>query len=216
MCVADGQCPDDFEGTCVYEDCKCPVDCEYTEDTDFGPCDAPCGEEGSKYRRIKVTKLAKHGGKKCPDYAEKQMCDGAIPQHDCDCYGNREDLCGVCGGSNECKGCDGIYYNTHRSKKPIVDRCGNCHCLNKDNPICATDEQKQDCAAKLKLQAEHKKDRSVSTRQNATLIIGFVLASIFVIIIACICRPKKKTYLPVSMVDKEDGTFNNMDDIIQF
>ena len=216
MCVADGECPEDFEGTCVYKDCKCPVDCEYTEETDFGPCDAPCGEQGFKYRRINVTKLAKHNGKKCPEYAEKQMCEGAIPQHDCDCYGNREDLCGVCGGTNECKGCDGIYYNIPGYKKPIVDRCGNCHCLNEDNPICATDEQKQSCASQLKLQAKHKTDRSVSTRQNAPLIVGFILASIFVIIIACICRTKKRTYLPVSTVDEEDGRFNNMDDIIQF
>ena len=222
MCVADGECPDDFEGTCVYEDCKCPVDCEYTEDTDFGPCDAPCGEQGFKFRRINVTKSAKHDGKKCPDYAEKQMCEGEIPQHDCDCYGNREDLCGVCGGTNECKGCDGIYYNIPGYKKPIVDRCGNCHCLNEDNPKCASEEQKESCPRKLKLLAEHKTDRSASTRQNAPLIVGFILAGIFVIIIACVCRPKKKLYLPVSTVyeegefEKEGQSFNNMDGIIQF
>ena len=192
LCVPEGECPEDFEGQCVHNDCKCPVDCAYTVNDQFEPCDATCGEQGFKIKKINVITPANYGGTACPAYGAREMCIGAVPENDCDCYGNRLDDCDVCGGMNECLGCDGLYYKDPGFKKPVSDRCGNCLCRNTNNPVCATEEQKQSCVARLKLSHAKKSDRSSVLQTNLPLIVGGSVAAIFIMIVACVCRPNDK------------------------
>lgn len=214
LCVPQGECPADFNGTCVHTDCQCPVNCEYEEDDDFGPCEAACGEKGLQTKGITIKTAPRHDGKACPPNEERE-CTGAPDYGKCDCDGHTLDRCGVCGGHNECRGCDGIYYTVRGYKIPVMDECGNCPCTNRNNQICASSEQKRACRDKLKLKAVRKTERSDRLRRNVPLYVGGGLVAIFVVVIACICRRQKKSYIPVAAHDP-GASFEHMDNLLRF
>jgi len=214
LCVPQGECPADFNGTCVHTDCQCPVHCEYEKSAEFGPCDAACGEKGVQSKNITIKTAPQHGGTACPPN-EEQECTGAPDEGKCDCDGHTLDRCGVCGGHNECRGCDGIYYTVRGYKIPVMDECGNCPCTNRNNPRCASSEQKRACREKMKLKGVRKTERSDTVRRNAPLYAGISIAVLLVIIIAFICRPKKTSYIPVAAHDP-GASFEHMDNLLRF
>jgi hypothetical protein len=184
--------PVDYKGVCFYENCKCPVNCEYTDNDDFEPCDAACGEVGSRIKKINITVAAAHKGKACPAYSEKQSCTGDYEMNKCDCDGNVMDRCGICGGKNKCVGCDDLavlpdgsailpdeteesgYRKVFGYRKKVNDRCGVC------------DGDGSTCAAKFKLMAENKKATSQTLKIALPLIIAVVVMSIFITLFTCL------------------------------
>lgn len=68
--------------TCPAGTTECgPIDCEVTEWTEWGKCDADCAG-GFQTRTRKVTVLPSHGGAKCPVLAETRECN----THKCGTY----------------------------------------------------------------------------------------------------------------------------------
>ena len=60
----------------------------------------------------------------------KDACGVCGGQNDCiGCdgrmNGKKLDMCGVCGGGNECVGCDGVPYLDGK-RVPVYDKCGVC------------------------------------------------------------------------------------------
>ena len=233
-CVCSSECPSDYaididtfltggdyNGACFNEDCKCPVDCVYTVNDDFEPCDAPCGEQGFKIKKIVVTTPAAHKGKACPAYGAKETCKGDYEiirtstyenQNKCDCDGNTMDRCGICGGKNRCVGCDGIPVLPNGNailpdgrevsgyRKQVRDRCG----------ICGGDGST--CAAKFKLKAENKKTTSHALQTGLPIIIAVVVIAIFVAVFYCIFKKPEKDYVAIATEDKdeENGYITNI------
>jgi hypothetical protein len=230
-CVCSSECPSDYaididtfltggdyNGACFNEDCKCPVDCVYTVNDDFEPCDAPCGEQGFKIKKIVVTTPAAHKGKACPAYGAKETCKGDYEiirtstyenQNKCDCDGNTMDRCGICGGKNRCVGCDGIPVLSNGNailpdgrevsgyRKQVRDRCG----------ICGGDGST--CAAKFKLKAENKKTTSHALQTGLPIIIAVVVIAIFVAVFYCIFKKPEYVAIVTEDKDEENGYVNN-------
>ena len=194
--------PTAYKGACFYENCKCPVNCKYNVNTEFEPCNAACGEKGSKIKKINITVAAAHKGFPCPAYGAKESCIGNYETGKCDCDGNVMDRCGICGGRNNCVGCDDLavlpdgsailpdeteesgYRKVPGYRKKVTDRCGVC------------DGDGSTCAAKFTLMAENKKATSQTLKIALPLIIAAVVMSIFITLFACLyCDCKKQDNL---------------------
>ena len=67
----------------------------------------------------------------------------------------------------------------------------------------------------MKLKGVRKTERSDTVRRNAPLYVGGGLVAIFVIVIACICRRQKKSYIPVAAHDP-GASFEHMDNLLKF
>ena len=217
--------PEQYAGACFNGDCKCPVDCVYTVNDDFEPCDAPCGEQGYKVKNIVVTTPAANNGKACPAFGDKQLCKGDYEiiraatyenQNKCDCDGNTMDRCGICGGKNKCVGCDGIPVLPNGNailpdgrevsgyRKQVRDRCG----------ICGGDGST--CTAKFKLKAENKQAISKTLRIGLPIIIAVVIISIFITIFYCSFKKPEKKYKAVNTEDYEYEKTEQSDANIRF
>jgi len=211
--------PTAYKGACFYENCKCPVNCKYNVNTEFEPCNAACGEKGSKIKKINITVAAAHKGFPCPAYGAKESCIGNYETGKCDCDGNVMDRCGICGGRNNCVGCDDLavlpdgsailpdeteesgYRKVPGYRKKVTDRCGVC------------DGDGSTCAAKFTLMAENKKATSQTLKIALPLIIAAVVMSIFITLFACLyCNCKKQDnlteYEAVSLEEKENDVEN--------
>ena len=199
-CVCVEKCPDGYadnidtflkspvvyKGACFYENCKCPIDCKYTVNDDFEPCDAACGEVGSKIKKINITVAAAHKGFPCPMYGAKASCTGDYEMNKCDCDGNVMDRCGICGGKNKCVGCDDLAVLPDGNailpdgrkvpgyRKKVADRCGVC------------DGNGSTCAVKFKLMTENKKATSQTLKIALPVIIAVVVISIFITLFTCL------------------------------
>jgi len=241
-CICSPNCPDDhaedidtyltapeqYKGACFNENCKCPVDCVYTVNDDFETCDAPCGEQGYKIKKIQVTTPAAHKGKACPAFGAKETCKGDYEimrtatygnQNKCDCDGNTMDRCGICGGKNRCVGCDNVPVLSNGNailpdgrevsgyRKQVRDRCG----------ICGGDGST--CAAKFKLKAENKKTTSHVLKTGLPFGIAVIVITIFVTLFYCVFKKAEKEYQAVHTEDndEEKGSivkFNDLNKII--
>ena len=188
--------PKKYKGTCFTENCNCPIDCEYTQNDEFEPCDATCGEVGYKIKQINITVNAAHKGTPCPAFAEKVTCVGDRElmlaatyenQYKCDCDGHKMDRCDICGGKNQCVGCDGVPVlpNDQGYRKKVTDQCG----------ICGGDGST--CAAKFKLMETNKKTTSHTLKLALPVIIAGVVTSIFVAIFVCTKKLETKYEQPV-------------------
>ena len=188
--------PKKYKGTCFTENCNCPIDCEYTQNDEFEPCDATCGEVGYKIKQINITVNAAHKGTPCPAFAEKVTCVGDRElmlaatyenQYKCDCDGHKMDRCDICGGKNQCVGCDGVPVlpNDQGYRKKVTDQCG----------ICGGDGST--CAAKFKLMETNKKTTSHPLKLALPVIIAGVVTSIFVAIFVCTKKLETKYEQPV-------------------
>tara|TARA_B110000483_G_C17972694_1_gene456509 strand:- start:193 stop:804 length:612 start_codon:yes stop_codon:yes gene_type:complete len=202
------------------------VDCAYTVNNDFEPCDAPCGEQGNQIKKIQVTTAAAHKGKACPAYGAKETCKGDYEimrtatygnQNKCDCDGNTMDRCGICGGRNRCVGCDGVPVlptgnailpdgrEVSGYRKQVRDRCG----------ICGGDGST--CAAKFKLKAENKKSTSHTLKTGLPIGISVVVITIFVTLFYCVFKKPEEEYEAIDAKDKDEETgytVNNRNKII--
>ena len=67
----------------------------------------------------------------------------------------------------------------------------------------------------MKLKGVRKTERSDTVRRNAPLYVGCSLAAIFVIVIACVCRRQKTSYIPV-VAHEPDAPFEHMDNLLEF
>ena len=209
--------PDKYAGVCFNENCKCPVNCAYTVNDEFEPCDAACGKQGYKIKKINVTTHAAHKGKACPAYGAKESCKGDDEivrtasyqnQNKCDCDGNTMDRCGICGGKNRCVGCDDVpvLHNGNAIlpdgrevsgyRKQVRDRCGKC---GGDGSTCA---------AKFELKAKHKKTTSRTFQTGLPIVITSIVIITMLAIFYCIFKKKNKHYesVPVEIyTDEEKG-----------
>lgn len=231
-CVCSPNCPDDhaedidtyltapgqYAGACFNDNCKCPVDCVYTVNDDFETCDAPCGKQGYKIKKILVTTPAAHKGKACPAFGVKETCKGDyeimrtatyVNQNKCDCDGNTMDRCGICGGKNRCVGCDGVPVLSNGNailpdgrevsggyRKQVRDQCGKC---GGDGSACA---------AKFKLKAENKKSTSHTLKSGLPVGVVVVIITIIVTLFYCVCKKPEEEYQvkkEYEAVDTEDN-----------
>ena len=201
MCVSPGECPENYSGVCVYENCKCPVPCLFETSSVWEPCDAACGQTGTMVKKItNITQHPKHDGTACPEYGDVSSCRTPPPFGECDCHGHKMDNCGVCGGHDDCIGCDG----TISVPKKIVDRCG----------VCGGDGSS--CLSKMHASKSSKDTRSRVFRIAVPLFLVFTVVGVLGTTLWCLCRKKsKRPYAAVDM-DGPSEAFQNMDNIIYF
>jgi len=165
----------------------CPINCTVIADTFFGKCDAQCGVQGLQYKNHTITTPPQYDGKPCPDL-ERRGCKGGNDEGFCDCYGRKEDQCGVCGGDDSsCTGCDGIIDTDEQTRK-IWNECGKCE--TKDTPCV------------LKKSTMHLKRKEFKSNLLKTLlpvgtmvILSVTLTTIFVYTIRSTKRKKREIYL---------------------
>jgi len=148
-------CPEDLivSKPCVNPTYKCPINCDFEENTSpNSTCDAECGKTGNKLIREIVIKVSpKWNGTACPKNIYEE-CYSSPSAGDCDCQNTKYDHCGVCGGKDLCKGCDGKFYSsttTHkdfeseqslydRGVKPFANKCGQCNPSTEENEKCSS------------------------------------------------------------------------------
>ena len=193
--------------SCVDNTHKCPLNCNFTESTHTGTCDAPCGKKGRKItKNVTVFNLPRFGGTLCPQNTY-EPCYGPTPTGDCDCEGNKKDDCDVCGGKNACIGCDGNKYHTPEIP-PTWNRCGECG------------EQLSDsCRVKLKLLAVKKEKKSKFHEKfiPTTFVVSFVFIFVFMFIyINRKTRTKKYEALPTTDSGIKDSGFYHKGNILSF
>merc|ERR1719428_16730 len=71
-------CPEEFERTLPCNEDFCPIDCQYSEYSGFGECDAPCGP-GSNHAYRSVLVFDEHGGVPCEEPLEKTKDCQVVP-----------------------------------------------------------------------------------------------------------------------------------------
>jgi len=147
----------------------------------------------------------KFGGTPCPK-DEYEECVRTPPLGDCDCDGNSYDHCGVCGGNDICKGCDGMYYTTFRGHvsyesekhlysgsgiKPIRNKCGECGFFS------------DECSKKMKLMASKKEKRS-KYQEKLVPAVFIVLFVAFMVVVFVYMNKSKKKYQAIPTVEISD------------
>jgi len=160
----------------------------------------------------------KFGGTPCPE-DEYEECVRTPPVGHCDCDGNSYDHCGVCGGNDICKGCDGKYYTTFRGHisyesekhlylgsgiKPIRNKCGECGGIFSD-----------ECSKKMKLMASKKEKRS--KYQGKLVPTVFVVLFVFFMVAVFVCMNKsKKKYQAIPTEEISEGEKYHKSVILNF
>jgi len=213
-------CPEDLfvSKPCVNPTYKCPINCVYEENTNpISKCDAECGKTGKKLIREIIIKVSpKWEGTACPEN-ETSECYSSPPTGDCDCQGTKYDHCGVCGGKDLCKGCDGKFYSsysTHKDyeseqnlyvggTKPFVNKCGQCNPSTEENEKCSLNNKFLESSKTTQSQFQEK-------FAPAVFIVGFI--TFIIVMFVYICWPRKQyEALPTSEPIKE-----NKSDILDF
>ena len=213
-------CPEELivPKSCVNQDFKCPVNCVYEVNTrPFSTCDAECGKTGKKLtREITIKVSPKWNGTVCPEN-ETSECYSSPLAGDCDCQGTKYDHCGVCGGKDLCKGCDGKFYSSSKSHndyqleqhlyiggvKPFVNKCGQCNPSTEENEKCLSNK-------KLLGSSNIKASRFHEKFAPAVFIVGFI--TFIILMFVYIYWPRKQyEALPTSEPKKE-----NKSDILDF
>ena len=213
-------CPEDLfiSKPCVNPTYKCPINCVYEENTSpKSNCDAECGKTGKKLtREIIIKVLPQWDGTACPEN-ETSECYSSPPTGDCDCNGTKYDHCGVCGGKDLCKGCDGKFYSsysTHKDyeseqnlyvggTKPFVNKCGQCNPSTEENEKCSLNNKFLESSKTTQSQFQEK-------FAPAVFIVGFI--TFIIVMFVYICWPRKQyEALPTSEQKRE-----NKSDILDF
>jgi len=214
-------CPEDLvvPKSCVNPTYKCPINCVYEENTILNSnCDAECGKTGKKLtREITIKVSPKWNGTACPEN-ETSECYSYPPTGDCDCQGTKYDHCGVCGGKDLCKGCDGKFYSSTKKHndypleqhlyviggvKPLVNKCNKCNPSIEENEKCLS--------KKMLLKSSNIKDSRFHKKFTLAVFI-FTFITFIIIMFVYICWPRKQyRTLPTSKPKKE-----NKSDILDF
>ena len=193
--------------SCVNATYKCPINCTYTVDYPQNlPCNANCSKTGTRLvKNVTMVSAEKFNGTRCPE-DEYEECVRTPPAGHCDCDGNSYDHCGVCGGNDICKGCDGMYYTTFRAHvsyesekslyrgsgiKPIRNKCGECGFLS------------DECSKKMKLMASKKEKRS-EYQEKLVPALFIVLFVVFMVAVFVYMITSKKKYQAVPTVEISD------------
>jgi hypothetical protein len=157
----------------------CPINCTFTWDDSYGACEAPCGQKGLKYKKYNITQQPKYDGKKCPAY-DSTECTSEPPEGFCDCFSNKNDACGICGGLNlTCVGCDGI-----PNSGKIKDHCGKCV-----NPTEACSLQS------IRHEREQRSKKSKTLKIIVPVATGSTLLVVVMAILIFLCCRENKEYI---------------------
>ena len=168
-------------------------------------------------KNVTMVSAEKFGGTPCPK-DEYEECVRTPPLGDCDCDGNSYDHCGVCGGNDICKGCDGMYYTIFRGHvsyesekhlyrgsgiKPIRNKCGECGFFS------------DECSKKMKSMASKKEKRS-KYQEKLVPTVFVVLFMFFMVAVFVYMNKSKKKYQAIPTVEISEGENFHKSGILNF